>query len=538
MNQGFTQVKASSIGAVLDCNLATGTKIGGGTATDNTAVLNAFLATASATNPLELILDGPTLVTGLILATAGYTKISGTGPNSGIFIESGSNSDGLNNGKITPFDPQTTPPAQAGYVELSDFQINGNRGNGTTGNSTTGDPRGVISGNVYWYCNINLANLSRVRITNMYLYDSPAYEIRLNNCSDFVIEKNTVINPNATFTGNQDGVHIDGPWTDGRIAFNFIDNNLSDDAIALNAHEGYGGAANRTVVIGNTITNCLTALRVYGSSGTITAPVYQTTFSDNTGNVSEAAILLGVGLTYNADIASQVLTGSNNTFVATGPFLLIQGNAGVVSFVNCWLNSPTTSNSFISGQFAGSVISDLTLSTCGIYRNTLGNTTTTPMVGAAQALTLTRLNINDFQIVNEQGQSYAALAALLAMTNVTIGQLFIGAFNYQNVTALADSYTNITAINGLWQPESNIQSKTAAYTLLPTDRTVLASTTAGSFAVALPANAYAGQKHTIKNTGTANTLTVTGTVDGTANPTLATLAKITVEYDGTHWWSV
>ena len=89
----------------------------------------------------------------------------------------------------------------------------------------------------------------------------------------------------------------------------------------------------------------------------------------------------------------------------------------------------------------------------------------------------------------------------------------------------------------MWQSKAPI-AKTGAYTLLPTDRTVLASTTAGSFAVTLPATAFAGEKHTIKNTGTANTLTVTGTVDGSANPTLATLAKMTVEYDGTNWWSV
>jgi hypothetical protein len=119
------------------------------------------------------------------------------------------------------------------------------------------------------------------------------------------------------------------------------------------------------------------------------------------------------------------------------------------------------------------------------------------------------------------------LRPALSLTTTTIGELFIASLDYTNITALTNTYAGIASITGAWQPESNIQSKTAAHTLLPTDRIILASTTAGSFAVALPAVAYAGEKHTIKNTGTANTLTVTGTVDGSANPTLATLAKMT-----------
>ena len=73
---------ASDLGCILDCDLATGLTSTGQPATDNTALLNAFLATASATNPISLVLDGPTLTTGLLIR-GGYTTIEGIGPGHG-----------------------------------------------------------------------------------------------------------------------------------------------------------------------------------------------------------------------------------------------------------------------------------------------------------------------------------------------------------------------------------------------------------------------------------------------------------------------
>lgn len=539
MNQPYNELKASSLAGVeLDCNLATGAKIGGGTATDNTAALNAFLATASATNPIKLILDGPSLVTGLVIAAAGHTIIEGIGWDSGIWIASGSNADPLNNGKITPMDPNTTPPASGANVILRNFQINGNRGNGTTGNSTSGQPQGEISPQ-YWYCNINLANLNGVRIEDMFIYDAGAYSVRLNNCSDIVVSNNRVINPNVTTTFNNDCIHIDGPATDIRISGNYLNNNNSDDAVALNAPEGYAGTIQRATIVGNTIENCLTALRVYGSA---TAPALQVVFGDNVGSVFQEVVILGLtNFTNSPDVAGISITLHDNIFAISNNsagWLNIQSPVGDLVMSNCRWLSPQEGVPFIA---CGGVctVSSLTINNCGIYRNSAGNVTTTPLLSAPNAITIEKLIINGFYVINEQGQSYAAIPELLAMTNVTIGQLVIPALDYTNIALLADSYTNIGSISGQgWQPETNIQSKTGAYTLLPTDRTILASTTAGSFAVALPAKSYAGEKHTIKNTGTANTLTITGTVDGSANPTLATLAKMTVEYDGSNWWSV
>src|SRR4051812_501659 len=52
-------IYASAIpGVVLDCDIRTGAKIGGGTPTDNAARINAVLATATAARPIHLVIDG------------------------------------------------------------------------------------------------------------------------------------------------------------------------------------------------------------------------------------------------------------------------------------------------------------------------------------------------------------------------------------------------------------------------------------------------------------------------------------------------
>lgn len=532
MNQPFNDVKASSIaGVVLDCDLFTGAKIGGGTATDNTAALNAFLATASATNPIKLILDGPSAVSGLVIAAAGHTVIEGIGWDSGIWIISGSNADPLNNGKILPFDPNTTPPASGANVILRNFKINGNRGNGTTGDSNSGDPRGVSG--TYWYCNINLANLNGVRIEDMYIYDAPAYSIRLNNCSDVVVANNTLINPNTSTSQNNDCVHVDGPASNIRVLGNYLNNNNSDDAIAFNAPEGYGGLIDKCVVVGNTFQSVANAMRVYGASE---GQVGSVVFSQNIGNVHNFVLLLGfTSSPATGDVSFRSVICEGNSFVATAGFVGLAGGMGDLILTDCTWLSPVNASTFIAPLGTGTA-SSVTLNNCKIYRTTSGNAAAT-LLASSSAYTFTKMILNGFYIVNEQGQSYSAIANLMTMADVTISQLFVASLDYTNIASLADSYTNIGSINGAWQSKTPL-AKTAAYTLLPIDRTVLANTTGASFAIALPAKSYIGEKHTIKNTGTANTLTVTGTVDGTANPTLATLAKLTVEYDGTSWWSV
>ncbi len=68
---GMTYVRASQIGCGLDCDLRNGrNKHTGGKATDDGPRINAAMASASASNPITLIIDGSALISGLFLPAA------------------------------------------------------------------------------------------------------------------------------------------------------------------------------------------------------------------------------------------------------------------------------------------------------------------------------------------------------------------------------------------------------------------------------------------------------------------------------------
>jgi hypothetical protein len=88
---------------------------------------------------------------------------------------------------------------------------------------------------------------------------------------------------------------------------------------------------------------------------------------------------------------------------------------------------------------------------------------------------------------------------------------------------------------------ASIVTKTAAYTLTADDHTVLCDATSGSFAVLLSGGASTDRKYVIKrkiSDVSANTVTLTGTVDGVVNPTLVAGQVMRIQHDGTLWYSL
>lgn len=544
MNQGFNCVYASSLeGVVLDCDLFLGTKIGGGAATDNTAALNKFLATASAANPIKLILDGPTLVTGLVISFAGYTIIEGigAGPGSGIYVQSGSNHDAIQNGipyTTLGFAPTTAAPAQTGPVALRNFMINGNRGDGTHGNSSSGLPRGIDG--TYWYCNIALYGVQNLHIEGVYSYNQPQYAIRLMNCSDVHITNNRISNLNLGTNTNGDGIHLCGPVTDVFIANNSF--NCVHDSIAVNAPEGYtSGIIDRVVVIGNTFQNADSALRCYGHSE---AQVGSVVFSDNIGTVVLHVIVLGVNdgiAPATGDIAVRSFAGAGNIFVSAGNWLSLQAGVGDVVLTDCQWLSPTGNGAFVVGEVAGTT-SSLTLNNCSIYRTTAGsgNPSSNEFLVGTAAITIKKLVLNGIYVIDEQGQSFSAIgkALYLNFATVTITQLVLAYIDLTHIALLADAYTTVASIIGPGLG-SQTSTKTSAYTLLPTDGTVFVDCTAGAVSITLPAQQFAG--HTIevvKIDSSGNAVTLVGTISGSASPTLTSqYAKQRFVTSGTAWFT-
>jgi hypothetical protein len=109
-----TVVYASTIsGVVLDANLSGAS---GQTCTDNSAALNAVLATATPTVPIDLIMDGASclgsVATGVCLDLRGLSDVTveGQGWTTGFFVKAGANCSAITN--VYPHPGAGTTPSK------------------------------------------------------------------------------------------------------------------------------------------------------------------------------------------------------------------------------------------------------------------------------------------------------------------------------------------------------------------------------------------------------------------------------------------
>lgn len=254
-----TTVTASSF-ATLDADCATGGKVGGGTATDNTGKLNAVLLTASSGSPLDLVLDGCTVTTGLFVMAAGYTTIEGTGLTTGVYVKSGSNAAAITNGwGLYPTSATgygLTPiilPTQGSGVALKNMRVSGNR----AGNALGGDPHGSP-----WIPGVALSNIDGLTLDGAWIYDAPTYAFIGDNISNVAVTSCNFESPSHAI--NTDGFHVDGPADHITITSSTF--YTGDDAIAMNSPEGYSGIINHVSIIHPNIdTRSANGLREYGT---------------------------------------------------------------------------------------------------------------------------------------------------------------------------------------------------------------------------------------------------------------------------------
>lgn len=467
-------VVASQIGCILDCDLTTGLQNGTGlAATDNTAILQEVLNSASATNPVHLLIDGGSLITGLFTAPNGYCIVEGIGPSSGFFVKSGSNSTGFGNKRGAPFEQQEsglpTPP-QAGYVYLRNLLINGNM----LGNSTSGNLKGVFPGNNpnAWfspgtdlYVNIDLQNLAHVVIEDVVSVNSPLYALRISNCSDVSIVGYNA-DTSTNLTGQSDSCHISGPCDRFRIV-NSTFNSGSDDTIAFNAPEGWTGDITN-VLIDNCYSSGNSLVRLYAGNRTVANLVV----NNMTGSSRRAAHIMGIqnvgsggpippnGLIIAVDQVQDY--EANNiraslTSAAVG-WVELCNSFGVMRMTNQIWDSPVTAIPFISLSNMQLNVSEVIVSNVTIQRTTRGNALggalidTTVNTGFAGSCNFKRVVIDGYDVMDQAGQTFSPLPYLLNIgTGNQIGELFIKSLDPTNITSLVDStngFTNITQVNG------------------------------------------------------------------------------------------
>ncbi len=438
---------ASDLGCILDCDLATGLTASGTPATDNTALLNTFLATASASNPIELVLDGATLTTGLLL-NGGFTTIEGIGPGSGLFLKSGSNAHAIRNHVDMQGDPGTghiAPPRSNFGITIRNLQINGNRGNGNSGNTD----RGITydNGNQTMLYGIDITHCTAVWLEDLILHDLTTYAVTLSNCSAVVCRNLRITTPRDR---NCDGIHFNGPASDIHITDCYFQ--TGDDAIALNAPEGFGGRIERVAISNCVFDHSPTVVRLYGCAyPPISYPVSDVVMTNCTGVVDNTPFMIGFQRNAPGDTI-QSLQVSNCTLGASY-WATLNESCGVLNFQSSTWDSPTVAGFFLWIPLC-LTLSSVTVANCRIYRSTRGNAPASGLhaATAARGSVIRKLSLEGFAIEHEAGQGFPPIPFLLDTSNVTIEGLFIGSLDPANITALVKPELNFRGIGQIGGP--------------------------------------------------------------------------------------
>lgn len=456
-------IYASSIpGVKLDCNLATGAKIGGGTATDNVAAFNAVLATATAANPVHLIIDGPSAVgAALSIPNTGYVTISGFGWGTGFFWKSGSNCNQIqtagvgttnlaNYNAVHPSAPQTNTGS---HVTLSNFSMNCNRGtypngvvgsnanDGTLSGAGTPDARGLPS--KFFYTSIVLVGIDQLAIDRVFVFDSPTYHINLYGCTNFKITRSKIKAAVANVQNNTDGIHLNGGcvgWT-----IDDCDVEVGDDSFAINVAEGDATGGDLGVIT-NCRVNSLTAGRIFGKA---TATLGRVVFSNITGNVQWYGFVVGESSSADtgADSNRSITLDRINLNILglsgspTPPALvLFSGNAGAVTLDGCKLESPTGAYPMVRMDANSPVVSSLRISRSGIYRSSTGNAAAYAVEASNSGAIIKNLMIDGFYVDEQAPNSYSDIPALVNCNGATVLNIkasgrVSGVARFVNVTA-------------------------------------------------------------------------------------------------------
>lgn len=438
----------SANGGTADVDFATGLKVGGGAATDNAAAVNAVLAGATAAAPVKLVVDGAYAVGSPVLIPAGgHVTIEGIGWDSGFFCLPGTNgpavtNENLNAAPFNPFDPGPPAPSVTtqGNVVIRNLRVHHNRGTYPNGNSSSGagkDARGVTVGP--WYCPIDLATLQNVRLDHVWVYDPCTFAVRLNNCQRVWVTDSAFESPNRS--GNTDGVHVDGA-----CQYLFINNcyfKTGDDAIAVNADEGYSTQVGQVIVRDIFLDDCDTGPRIHGSS----KAVYQAVFDGVVG--STRAYCFNFGNSGTAMLNRSISVSNCRVKVGnTSPVAQFTSGFFDATFSNVMMSDPGGATPIATvGNNVN--IGHLSFTDCSVYRTQFGGGDAYLLsVGGGKVGTL---RVNGFAVVNQTGLGFAPVPCAVDIGGGSVTNLIVDGVSSQNLTAVVGGtggMANVTYAGG------------------------------------------------------------------------------------------
>jgi hypothetical protein len=417
---------------------------------DASGVLNAFLATASSSNPIELVLDGFVLAN-LVISPNGYTTIRGLGHGTGIII-SDPTQDVLRIGAYTPTTGgsgdsegaynSTLPARSTVNICLRDFTVNAG---GQVEAAINQPVTGAVAHATY---GVMLTSCSDVMIDNLYWPTNGfAYCLCLSNV-DHVRVTNCIFNTGGTL---HDGIHIDGPSND--IAISNCDITTGDDAIALNAPEGYGGDISRVTITNCRFFNSLSVMRIYTSLDPAYMPtnnvhkVRDVVISNCSGFISGICFGLGIegaGLTSTSDVDQiQDFSISNCTFSAPTNLMRVRDNIGSISLSGVKFIPTSTNPIFDLGGYG---VGELSLTDFTVLRNPDGNAACDVILVSG---TVDKLSLIHCRVTDEEGSSYTAMSSWVNNAG-TVSNLRLEAVDMTHMAALTagSSWTGFTTVKG------------------------------------------------------------------------------------------
>ena len=441
---------ASALGCKLDVDFRTGRTATGAPATDNTGTLNAFLATASRAHPVKLILDGPALVRGLVISTEGQTTIEGLGWGTGLYLADGANQDAI---RLGPYlghqtegqDVSPVPARAATAIALRDFAIYGNGQRSATGprQGTAPADQPVPGAPVHAVFGVALTNCTGVLLGHLRIIDAPCYAVMIANASDVSVV-HCAFESGHIF---QDGVHVNGPAE--RVLVDGCRFRTGDDAVALNAPEGFGGDIEDVHV-----TNCLnegslTMLRVYTSVASIakTFRVRHVVVTGCTGTTQSEAFNLGIEGNQATSAPDQIedllITGC--MFTARS-FAVLSTSIGLLTLRDCVYRATAPEAAMLAVQTAGA--NRIALQGVTVLRAP-GGVATGPVVSVDGPARVQRLSIAGLAVVDEQGVHPAARCVLSAVGGVeSLGLEAIDMGRIANLVDPASGWRAVGAVSG------------------------------------------------------------------------------------------
>jgi hypothetical protein len=434
---GANILYASQNGCVPDCVVATGVKVGGGTPTDNTGVLNALIAIASAMpGGGKVILDGGFAHKGIVLAS--NVVIEGVHQQlSGLFLISGSNTHCLSNWT-------SSGQAAMSNIVLRNFTVNGNYPN----NGATGS----------FECGIFIYNASNIVMEAITMINVTYFNVLLETVSNVYTRDCTITSTHL----NADGFHISGGAGCSNLKFFGHTISTYDDAIALNAPEqqdgpSTGGPITDVQIVGNTFIGF--GVRMYSSSSG-SARVSRVQVSNNSGNMIgqswsiARAYLLGNSDAYADGIETFKAANSTYNVDSSGNYVHLTDSFGDVELVQETWDAPVAAAAFVLFDKTAITGSNLVLRGCKIYRNTRGSSLAFLLQcnSAAAGTVINRVELDGTDIVDQQGQTYSQSPYAIDMANMSITELVINSLDPTHFAALVNPTTGFTGIGKISGP--------------------------------------------------------------------------------------